>query len=324
MNLKQLEAFAAVAALHTTTAAAQRLGLSQSAVSRLLAQLEEDLGLTLFQREQGRLAPTREADALVGDAEAILEAARCLERHAQQLRLAGTRRKLVRVMVPNTLAQSLLPSVLGRFYETYDDAVLEVFSGTYQASEQALRSREVDLAIVRLPDPQPGLTMVREFVSEAVCVMPAGHPLAALAEIGPRDLDGVPMVLLWRQSSMRHEVDASFRNARISQAIAAEVHSVSVACAMAERGIGVTIVSRLIASTCAGNGLVMRPFRPELAFCVAIAALDSEPLGPVARAFAEQLGEALAALDAPGAGVEQHPARDGAGPDSAAGGLADG
>lgn len=298
MNLKQLEAFAAVSALHTTTAAAQRLGLSQSAVSRLLAQLEEDLGLTLFQREQGRLTPTREAEALVGDAGAVLDAARCLERHAQQLRLAGTRRKLVRVMVPNTLAQSLLPEVLGRFYAEHGEAVLEVFSGTYAAAEEALRSREVDLAIVRLPSPMPGLTALRRFDSEAVCVMPGDHALAALEMVGPRDLDGVPMVLLWRQSPMRHNVDAAFREARISQAVAAEVHSVSVACAMAQRGIGVTIVSRLIASACAGEGLVMRPFRPAQGFSVAIAALESEALGAVARAFAERLGDALEALGA--------------------------
>jgi DNA-binding transcriptional LysR family regulator len=68
MNFKQLEVFQAVMASGSTTGAAQRLDLSQSAVSRLLAQFEEDLGLRLFVREKGRLVPTGEAEALLQDA----------------------------------------------------------------------------------------------------------------------------------------------------------------------------------------------------------------------------------------------------------------
>lgn len=296
MNLKQLEAFAAISSLHTTTAAAQRLGLSQSAVSRLLGQLEEDLGLSLFVREQGRLTPTREGDALVQEVEALVDAARCLERHAQQLRLAGTRRKLVRVMVPNTFAQFLLPAVMERFYETHHDAVLEVFSGAYDASERALLSREVDLAFVRLPTRMPGLLVKWQFEGDSVCVMPRTHPLAQSESVRPIDLDGVPLVLLWRQSSMRQEVDTAFRNARVSPHIVAEVHSVSVACAMAERGIGVTIVNRLIAQCCDSERFVMKPFVPTMTFATGIASLEAEPVSVTCDAFGACLAGALSEL----------------------------
>ncbi len=297
MNLKQLEAFAAVLSQHTTIAAAQRLGLSQPAVSRLLSQLEADLGLSLFVREQGRLTPTREAQAIAAEVDAIIEATRCLERHTQQLRLAGARRKLVRVMVPNTFAQFLLPAVVKRFYETHDDAVLEVFSGTYDASERALLSRETDLAFVRVPMRLAGFVARREFESESVCVMPRDHPLAASDVVGARDLDGVPLVLLWRQSPLRLDVDAAFRNARISQTIVAEVHSASVACAMAASGIGVAIVNRLIASCCQTEQFVMRRFAPTIRFSTAIATLENEPASDTALAFAEALGDELDRLD---------------------------
>jgi DNA-binding transcriptional LysR family regulator len=293
MNLKQLEAFAAISSLHTTTAAAQRLGLSQSAVSRLLGQLEEHLGLSLFVREQGRLTPTREADALVQEVETILEAARCLERHAKQLRLAGTRRKLVRIMVPNTFAQFLLPGVVEQFYAVHHDAVLEVFSGTYETSERALLSREADLAFVRLPTRLPGIAVKYQFDSESVCVMPRSHPLATNDIVGPRDLDGVPLVLLWRQSSLRNDVDVAFRDSRIAQNVVAEVHSVSVACAMAARGIGVAIVNRLIAQCCDTQTFVMRPFVPTIRFSTALGTLETEPPGSVCDAFAEHLANAL-------------------------------
>lgn len=298
MNLKQLEAFLAISTLHTTTAAAQRLGCSQPAVSRLLGQLEEDLGLTLFVREQGRLTPTREGDALVPEVETIVEATRCLERHAKQLRLAGTQRKLVRIMVPNTFAQFLLPAVMQRFYETHRDAVLEVFSGTYDASERALLSREIDLAFVRLPTRLSGLSIKRHFESESVCVMPRSHPLAGKSTISPSDLDGVPLVLLWRQSALRHEVDSAFRSARVTPNVVAEVHSVSVACAMAARGVGTAIVNRLIAQCCDTEQFVMRSFVPTISFETGIASLESHPISGTCEAFAVCLAEALEDLRA--------------------------
>ena len=65
MNFKQLEAFQAIMLSGSTTGAAERMGLSQPAISRLLAQLEEDLALRLFVREKGRLSPTAEAHALL-------------------------------------------------------------------------------------------------------------------------------------------------------------------------------------------------------------------------------------------------------------------
>jgi DNA-binding transcriptional LysR family regulator len=298
MNLKQLEAFVAISTLHTTTAAAQRMGCSQSAVSRLLSQLEEDLGLSLFVREQGRLTPTREGGALVQEVETIVEAARCLERHAQQLRLAGTQRKLVRIMVPNTFAQFLLPAVMQHFYETHRDAVLEVFSGTYDASERALLSREVDLAFVRLPTRLSGFSVKWRFNSESVCVMPRSHPLVRNRTVSARDLDGVPLVLLWRQSALRQEIDAAFRSARVTPNVIAEVHSVSVACAMAARGAGAAIVNRLIAQCCDTEQFVMRPFVPAISFETGIASLETYPISGTCEAFATCLAEALEDLHA--------------------------
>ena len=65
MNFKQLEAFLAFMTTGSTIEAAQRLGASQPAVSRLLSQFEADLGLPLFVRRKGRLHPTAEADSLL-------------------------------------------------------------------------------------------------------------------------------------------------------------------------------------------------------------------------------------------------------------------
>ncbi len=245
MDLKQIEAFEAVASLGTTTAEAQRLEISQSVVSRLLAQLEEDLGLRLFVREQDRLTLTRDGAALVDKVRTLLDGSHCLRRHAQQLRLGGMQRKLVRAMVPNTFAQHA--QIMEMFCKAHEDAVLEVLSGTYGQGERALLSREVDLDFVQMPEGLPGLRVHHVFPSQSACVVPIDHPLAALDKISAPDLELVPLILLGRQSLHRREVDMVFCCARITPRVLAEVHSVGVACVMVARGKGVTIVTRVLA-----------------------------------------------------------------------------
>lgn len=296
MNLKQIEAFEAVASLGTTTAAAQRLEISQSVVSRLLAQLEEDLGLRLFVREQGRLTLTREGAALVDEVKTLLDGSHCLRRHAQQLRLGGMQRKLVRAMVPNTFAQHAMPQIMEVFCDRHKDAVLEVLSGTYEQGERALLSREVDLAFVHVPERLPGLRVHRVFPSRSACVVPLDHPLAALDTISALDLELVPLILLGRQSQHRREVDMAFRRAHVNPQVLAEVHSVGVACAMVARGMGVTIVTKVLAGCCPQEGIAIRPFEPALAFEIGMATLQGTPKSSMAVALLDCIGDKLAEL----------------------------
>jgi len=293
MNFKQLEVFDAISNFGATTAAAQHLDLSQPAVSRLLSQLEEDLGLKLFVREHGRLTPTREGETLVTEVHTIIEATRCLRRHAQQLRLGGSRRKLIRVMVPNTLAEHLLPAVVQRFCSEQTDAALEILSGTYEQAEHALLSREVDLAFVMMPTKLPGVVIHHAFVAPSVCVLPANHALAALDTIDVSDLEDVPMILIGRHSSHRHEIDTTFRRAHIKPNVIAEVHSVGVACGIVACGMGVAIVNRLLVETCRAATFEMRPFTPALTLNVGIASLEAMPPVALQMAFTSCLAEAL-------------------------------
>ena len=231
MNFKQLEAFQAIMLSGSTTGAAERMGLSQPAISRLLAQLEEDLALRLFVREKGRLSPTAEAHALLHDAQVLMDSAQCFRRHAEQLRLGGFKRRLLKVAVPSTLATTLMPVLAKRFMQAHPDVVLEVLSGSYNDTERALLSRDADIGLVRLPMEMQGLSTRASLDSEAVCIMPRGHALEGLAEVSPTDLIDVSLILLGRQRQIRHDIDMAFRQRRVQPRVALEVHSISEACA---------------------------------------------------------------------------------------------
>jgi len=293
MNFKQLEAFQAIMLSGSTTGAAERLGLSQPAISRLLAQLEEDLALRLFVREKGRLSPTTEAHALLHDAQGLMDSAQCFRRHADQLRLGGFKRRLLKVALPSTLATTLMPVLAKRFMQAHADVVLEVLSGSYNDAERALLSRDADIGLVRLPMELQGLAVHDRLDSEAVCIMPKGHALTHLKEVGPTDLIDASLVLLGRQRQIRHDIDMAFRQKRVQPRVALEVHSVSEACAHVAQGLGVSIVNAALAQYCPQNSIVSRPFRPRIAYQLGIATVSNAVASPLHDTFTQLLVDAL-------------------------------
>ncbi|MFC4273955.1 LysR substrate-binding domain-containing protein [Achromobacter aloeverae] len=298
MNFKQLEAFVAFMTTGSTIEAAQRLQTSQPAVSRLLSQFEAAMGLPLFVRRKGRLYPSTEAESLLPDVQNMMLGAASLHRHVNQLRLGGLRRTLVRVQLPSTVAQTVMPEVAQSFLDDHPDVAVEILVGTYEASEAAVLGREADLALVRAPALNSGLEMVLRFSTEAVCVMPAGHPLQGLAAVTPADLQGMDLVLLGRQRSLRQQIDQTFRQGRLAPQIRAEVHSVDMACRLAARGVGVSIVNGLLAhlcmDTCLDTGLAARPFRPVIGYDMGMATLAGQPPHPLVPALARRIVEAMA------------------------------
>ncbi|NML42171.1 LysR family transcriptional regulator [Ramlibacter sp. G-1-2-2] len=293
MNLRQLEAFQAIMTSGSTIAAGEQLGLSQSAISRMLAQLEEDLGLRLFARQKGRLVPTPEAEALLPDAQRVVESALGFRRHSEQLRLGGFQRKLLKVAVPNTLASEMMPALVRQFMAERPDVVLEVLSTSYGEAARAVVGRDVDLAMVQLPADIPGLALLATLETDIVCVLPEGHRLATRESLGPADLEAEPLVFLGRQRQLRHEIDQAFRQARVLPRVAAEVHSVGVACSFVAAGLGLALVNGLIASYCDRLPLVLRPFRPCIGTQLGLAALEGTGSGSLCTAFAQRMMEAV-------------------------------
>lgn len=281
MNFKQLEAFVAFMTTGSTIEAAQRLGASQPAVSRLLSQFESDLGLRLFLRRKGRLHPSSEAEALLPDVQNMILDAKSLQRHVNQLRLGGLRRTLMRVQLPSSVAQTVMPAVAESFLDDHPEVALEVLVGTYETSEAAVLGREADLALVRSPTLNSGLETVARLSTDAVCIVPSGHALHALPEVGPADLIGVDMVLLGRQRLLRQQIDHVFRQGGMVPQIRAEVHSVEMACRLVAQGIGVSVVNGLFARLCQEDGVVCKPFAPRIGYSLGMVTIAGEPRSPL-------------------------------------------
>jgi DNA-binding transcriptional LysR family regulator len=287
MDIELLATFHAVSETGSTIGAAALLGVSQSAVSRRLAQLEKELGLQLFMRERGRLLPTRDNRELKAQIVSLMDHGARLATRAQELRTGNAASTSLRIALPASLAQSLLPGILIEFMHSHDRVQVEVHSGPYDAIERMLLDERAEVGFLRLPSHHAGLAITPVIEAPTVCVMPSGHPLAAKSVISARDLAGVALILLGRMRKPRREIDELFFAVGLRPNIRLEVHSVMSACALAAHGLGVTLVNELMAKDFRHLPIVIRPLKERLTHQFAFATSETAPMTIAARNFVE-------------------------------------
>lgn len=183
MELAELEIFRAVAREQSITRAAKLLERVQSNVTTRVKQLEESLGVPLFQRTNKQMILTPAGQRLLGYADQLLALA---EEARQSMRVDAPSGRL-HVGSMESTAATLLPRPLGRFHAAWPDVEVDLTTGTSQALVDAVLQRRIDCAIVAHPgtgaprdidvaDMGEGLEGVFLKTEELVLVLPATHP----------------------------------------------------------------------------------------------------------------------------------------------------
>jgi DNA-binding transcriptional LysR family regulator len=240
MDLRQLEMFRSVAEHGTFTRAAGHLHVSQSAISRQVKLLEEELGQVLLHR--GAHAVT-----LTAAGELLLKTANRVQRELQDAvwqlsdrqRLGGGSVHLGGGM---TVCMYVLPRLLKRFRSHYRGVELRVTSGTSEAILRLLRQHEVDLGLLTLPILSSDLEVVPALKEEMVVVTARRHPLARLAAVEPASLGRFPLILYESGSNTRKVLDRFFHEEGVPARVAMETENVEIIKAMVASGLGITIV----------------------------------------------------------------------------------
>jgi LysR family positive regulator for ilvC len=241
MDFHELEAFVGLARCLHFSRAAQEVGTSPSALSRLLARLEEEVGARLFERDTRRVELTSAGEVFLEFAQSTLrqrlELSRELEHGETSLR--GT----LKVYASVTACYSLLPPLAKALRRDHPEVRLSVETGDPADAEQSLREGSVDLALDALPDGGfPGMecfSIARTplvFVSEAGQL--TGPVTAAQLAAGP--------LILPRRGLARERFDRWAREARLSPRIAAETAGNEAVLALARLGLGLGLVPRLV------------------------------------------------------------------------------
>ncbi len=280
-SLRELEAFRALIASGTATAAARRLGVSQSAVSRAVANLEARVGALLFERAGNRLAPTPEALAFDRSLDALFDALTRIDRS----RWAGAETEALRLVAPPTFAHHFLEKRLIGFLAARPGmrVNLEVISSDQMVS--GIAEGRFDLGVSDLEVNHSGVRAEAFRTSEAMVVTPAGHALAAHAAIGPRDLVGVPFVALTRRHSVRTTLDRILNEAGVTPSTVIETATSASAFDFVRAGVGVAVLNPFPVALSGTEGVALRPFRPQLTYRTQFLTPASAPVTIAARAF---------------------------------------
>ena len=185
LTLRQLAIFTAIADTGSTSAAGERIALSQSATSGALKELETLLGAQLFDRIGKRLLLNDSGRAVLPQARALLGAAQDLENLFGGAEAATTR---LRVAASTTIGNYLLPALVASFQCDWPATAIEIDIGNTREVAASVARLEVDLGLIEGPCHEPDLRVMPWREDELVIVCSAGHPLRREAPVPMADL----------------------------------------------------------------------------------------------------------------------------------------
>lgn len=261
LHPRQVDAFRAVMIAGSMTAAARRLGVSQPAISRLVRDLERNLGLKLFERDGVRLLPRDEALRLYREAERLYVGLDHLARMAGEIRAA--RGGVLRIGAAPSLSICCAEDAVPRFAAARPDVAVmfDTESSSRIADVVAIQHYDIGLVLARQGQARTRDETLVE--TDAVCVAPFDHPLARQSRVTASDLTRMRVILPGRGTSLRASIDAVLKEAASSAAAPIET-SLANCCKLAAKGLGVAIVDSLSAAEFR-DALAIRPFLPRIA-----------------------------------------------------------
>ncbi len=259
-TLRQLEYLVALADTGQFVETARVCRVSQPALSKQVREVEEMLGVALFERARPRVMVTPAGKEVVRRARQLLADARELVNAASAWQ--GVRRGTVRLGVIPTIAPYGLPGLLTKLRRLYPLVSYSIYERQTDVLIEELRSGAVDLGLLARSFDDQGLAGV-DFVEEPfVLVAPKGHALAAAGAIRVRELSGSSLILMEDGHCLRDQAIEVCALAGPPPATAVAAASVSTLVRMVESGLGATLVpaTALHAEVRRGRGIVARSF----------------------------------------------------------------
>lgn len=278
-SLAEYQALRAMMEGGTTTTAARRLGLTQSAVSRAIGNLEARVGRTLFEREAGRLRPTEEAVRLNHRLDPLFDALNRIEGPADPVQ------ETLRLIAPPTYAHRFLVSLITSFLQANPNFFISLEVNTSDEVIRGLLEDRFDLGIMGVELSRAGVRLIPYRISSAVCAMPADHPLAGKEVIHPADLDGQPLIANTHRHARRAQLDRLLHAAGARPRIVAEVSTSFAAIDLAKEGLGLTVANPFPVVHFRGSDMAFRRFDSPMEYRSYFTVSDQRPLPRIARAF---------------------------------------
>ncbi|MDP9603771.1 LysR family transcriptional regulator [Variovorax sp. NFACC27] len=291
-TIRQLRAFLAVYQLKKLSAAAQRLFVTQSAVSMLIRQLEEGLDTRLFDRTTRSLKATAAAEQMMMTVERILRDVDSLSNDFREL--ATLERGRVTLAITPTLAAFLLPDAMRAFNEQHPGVRVLVNDCAPDQFVSRIIGEHVDFGIGTPERPGPEVEVQRLMRDHLAVVCRDDHPLAKARVVRWSDLGGHPVITVRPGYGVRPLIDGTAAEAGVALDVVNEVSFLSTAIWMTAAGMGASIMPSAFARAEADPSLVIKVLSsPRVARDISIVTKRGHSLSAAARAFIDALKRSL-------------------------------
>ncbi len=291
MEIRVLRYFLAVVREESITKAAELLHITQPTLSRQIAQMEEEMGVKLFDRGTRKIVLTNEGMLLRRRAEEILELVDKTERELaeQDEMVEGT----VSLGCGDLAAVQVMPDLIRSFHERYPAVTFELYTATADHVKERMDRGITDIGLLLEPinkEKYDYISLNRH--EQWVVVMPTNSPLAELDAVSPKDLRGLPLILPHRLN-VQSELARWFGDEFEKLNIFFTSNLPSNSSVMAYHGLAYSIIVKGSISFWNPEKITYRPLSPELTATSVVAWRRKQPFGLAAEKFIEYLKENL-------------------------------
>lgn len=293
LKLRHLATFHAVMEEGSISKAADRLGLTQPAVSIALTRLEEMLGYSLFHRSKGYFVPRPEAEQLHADAELAILAFEKFSSNAQYIGRGA--KGLIRIGSIGSAGINFLPSVISQFYLSHDQVELDMHVRSSPQIAQLVGNGQMDIGILEAPVAAHSLDVVK-FALPCVCIMRQDDPLIEHQSVRPEHLSGRRLISVNENHTLDRKLREAFVDAGCPWKSDIRSYFYAIMRNLVANGTGVAIVDVLNGCAEINDGVVWRPFEPLLTYDIALVTRQGSTLPPACQAFFDKLKAALEAV----------------------------
>lgn len=285
MTFTQLEIFALIAELKSFTATAEKLGISQSAVSHALKSLEQQWGINLISRSQSDIELTTTGQQLLTHVKELLSIANTLEKEVAAIH--GLNEGTLRIgSFGASSSIYLLPEILETFRQRYPKIEIYIDEGEDKEVAQWLLERRIEVGFLIMPDERFDTFPLIE--DRFVALIPNQFPLAQQLYIDPAQLENCPFIMTMAGS--RYQVELILKNFNVKPDIKFYVSQILSIVSMVHNQLGVSIVSDMVITKellSLYPNVVKRPFKPNLKRSIGLAVKNKKHMSPAVKAFIE-------------------------------------
>jgi len=310
MEIRQLEAFAAVVTSGSVTAAGRLLGRSQPVITRLIQELEAEIGFALFVRSGPRVTPTERGFLLYEEVEHALVGLKQIRARADEI--ARDEHRPLHIAATPALAAGLLPLALaGRQPDHARDredsaggergvagqsSQIHIDSLFPEKVVHAVLTGAAEIGVTSLPLEHPGVTV--HWIGQAACVaaVRADDPLAALATIPLAACSGRRIVTMHNPYRLRRRLDEGLARAGVKPAALINTNSSFNALTSVRAGLGIAVLEPVTARGVPLADIVVRPIDADIPFYFGVITPQGRPASTAVLALIDALAAAARAL----------------------------